>query len=109
MPPSGNFRFQVKLGRGGWLSLLLGGVLALAIGIAVVVVAASIFLFLIPLVIVAAGILYLYMLSKAKLRRARRRPAQDAGVIDAEYRVIESVEIEQGDSGDRPPRNRGPH
>jgi cobalamin synthase len=85
------FRIWPRLGLRGWVTLIFALAVTLAILVAITAVALGIVLFLLPVLAVAALLFYLFpsMFRPAQSRR------KDATIIDGEYRVVDSAEIER--------------
>jgi hypothetical protein len=85
------FRIWPRLGLRGWLTLIIALVVLVAVLIAIAALALGILLFLLPVIAVVAVLFYIFpsMFRPAKSRR------KDTTIIDGEYRVVDSAEIER--------------
>lgn len=86
-----------RLSPAGWLLVFLTLALIAGIAIAVAILALSVFLIVAPVVVLAGFAYYLYR------KIWPRAHAHGDGVIEGEYRVIESERIERK-SGREPPQ-----
>jgi hypothetical protein len=72
-----------------WLALI-AGVLAVAFAIALFLLSLTVFLLVLPVLAVAGAIYYFFGVPRA----ARARGGERVEIIEGEYRVIESKEVE---------------
>ncbi|HEX3484308.1 MAG TPA: hypothetical protein VHT51_04560 [Micropepsaceae bacterium] len=98
MTQPGEFRIRPRLGLRAWITLIVVLVVAVAILAAIAAVAIGIFLFLLPVFVVSALLYYLF---PPKFRAPRNGP-EDASVIDGEFRVVGTAEIERKEPEERP-------
>jgi len=99
MTQPGQFRVWRVLGLRAWITLILALLVTVAILVAIAAVAIGVFLFLLPIFVVIALLYYLF---PSKFRTARHYRREEASIIDGEFRVVDSVEIEQKPPEERP-------
>ena len=92
MTQPGQFRIWPRLGLRGWTILIVWLAVLIAVLIAFTVIAFGIFLFLLP---VLAIVTLLYYLFPSRFRPAHSSRTKDAAIIDGEFRVVGSAEIER--------------
>jgi hypothetical protein len=95
MTQPGQFRIWPRLGLRGWTILIVWLAILVAVLIAFTLIAFGIFLFLLPIL---AILMLLYYLFPSRFRAAHY--TKDATIIDGEYRVVDSPEIERRRSED---------
>jgi hypothetical protein len=92
MTQPGQFRIFPRLGLRGWAFLIAWLAILVAVLITFTVIAFGIFLFLLP---VLAIVTLLYYLFPSRFRTARYGRPKDTTIIDGDYRVVDSPEIER--------------
>jgi hypothetical protein len=92
MTQPGQFRIWPRLGFRGWTILIAWFALVVAILITFTLIAFGLFLFFLP---VFAILMLLYYLFPSRFRTARYRRTEDATIIDGEFRVVDSPQVER--------------
>jgi hypothetical protein len=92
MTQPGQFRIWPRLGLKGWTILIAWLAILVAVLITFTVIAFGIFLFLLP---VLAIVMLLYYLFPSRFRTAHYRRTEDATIIDGEFRVVDSPQVER--------------
>ena len=92
MTQPADFRIWPRLGWRVWATLILALMVTFAILIAIAAIALGVFLFLLPVLAVMAVLYYLF---PSRFRPARYRHTRESAIIDGEFRVVDSVEIER--------------
>jgi hypothetical protein len=92
MTQPGQFRIWPRLGLRGWAILIIWLAMLVAVLIAFTVIAFGIFLFLLPIL---AIVTLLYYLFPSRFRTAHYNRTKESTIIDGEFRVVDSVEIER--------------
>jgi hypothetical protein len=95
MQQSNNPRVHIlRFGLRGWATI---GV-ATAVLVAAAVLATVLFVFFLPVLLLAA-VAYLF-LPKLRLGSVKKGPPADTTIIDGEFRVVDTNEIEEKNKGD---------
>ena len=90
MTQPGQFRIWPRLGLRGWTTLIIWLAMLVAILIAFMVIAFGVFLFLLPVLAIVTVLYYLF----SRFRTAHDRRTKEITIIDGEFRVVDSAEIE---------------
>jgi hypothetical protein len=91
MTQPGQFRIWPRLGLRGWTILIIWLAMLAAVLIAFMVIAFGVFLFLLPVLAIVTVLYYLF----PRLRTAHYRRTKETTIIDGEFRVVDSAEIER--------------
>ena len=92
MTQPGQFRIFPRLGFRGWTILIVWLALLVAILITFTLIAFGLFLFFLP---VLAIVTLLYYLFPSRFRNPRYGRTEDATIIDGEYRIVDSPQVER--------------
>jgi hypothetical protein len=93
MPQRLRFSVSRRLSFRAWLTILLATALVVAVGIAMAVLAIGIFVILVPAMIVASAVYY--VLQRAGFRPVRSQEPREPRIVDGEFRIIDTHEIER--------------
>jgi len=87
--------FRVRMGWGGWLTLVIVLGLVFAVAAVVAMLLLGLFVVLLPVALVSALLLYLFP-------SLRNRGPREPDIIDGEYRIVDPHQIED----EQQPRER---